>query len=172
MSELARIFPRLAVGVGPLQLRLVSVSDDAATDTATVTVVTASDGNPQAFAEARPMSTDVVNASPITIALGLMPSSPYHKTLFCRCHAQYAKLLSGMCSGLCSAICLRTMQRLALPLGVFLQTSLAAAGLPCIIAMQSLTAVAGETLMDQVLKHVHSAPGLKTPRLHCIGCVV
>ena len=55
LSEMARIFPRLAIGVGPEQTRVVGVVDDAAASpaTATVTLVTSSTGDPQAFAEVR-----------------------------------------------------------------------------------------------------------------------
>ena len=53
------------------------------------------------------------------------------------------------------------VQRLAQPLrrGLvvsFLDTSLSIAGLPCVTVLQSLTAVAGETIKDQVHTcHVH-----------------
>ena len=51
LSEMARIFPRLAIGVGPEQTRVVEVMDDASAATTTITLITASTGNPQAFAE-------------------------------------------------------------------------------------------------------------------------
>ena len=53
LSELARIFPRLAFGVGPEQARVAAVIDDATVGEATVYVITASDGDPRAFAQAR-----------------------------------------------------------------------------------------------------------------------
>ena len=43
------------------------------------------------------------------------------------------------------------MQRLAQSLAFFLQTTLAIEGLPCSTVLRSLTAIAGETLKDQVL---------------------
>ena len=49
LSLMARRVPRLALGFGPEQARIVSVVDD--TGTTTVTIITASDNNPQAFAE-------------------------------------------------------------------------------------------------------------------------
>ena len=51
-------------------------------------------------------------------------------------------------------------QRLAFSLGFDLQSSLAAAGLPCDTALQSLTAVSGETLKDQVPAHASGAPAV------------
>ena len=56
MSAMARTFPRLAFGFGPVQSQIVSVYDDnatAAATTATVTILTSADGDPQGFAEAR-----------------------------------------------------------------------------------------------------------------------
>ena len=52
LSEMARVLPRLAIGLGPDETRITAVHDDATTQTATVTIMTASDGNPQLFAEA------------------------------------------------------------------------------------------------------------------------
>ena len=51
LSEMARVFPRLAIGVGPEQTRVVGVIDDAAAATATVTLFMSSTGDPQAFAQ-------------------------------------------------------------------------------------------------------------------------
>ena len=51
LSVMARLFPRLAFGVGPQQLRIVAVKDEIASQTATITIVTTSTGDPQAFAE-------------------------------------------------------------------------------------------------------------------------
>ncbi len=59
LSVMARNFPRLAFGVGPQQSRIVAVTDTinessaAVSNTATVTIITVSDGSPQQFAEAR-----------------------------------------------------------------------------------------------------------------------
>jgi len=61
LSAMARIFPRLAFGVGPQQSRIAAVTDSinessaAVSTTAAVTIITVSDGSPQQFAEARCM---------------------------------------------------------------------------------------------------------------------
>ena len=51
LSVMARNFPRLSLGFGPVQTQVVSVVDDAAAQTAQVTLVTVSNGAVQAFAE-------------------------------------------------------------------------------------------------------------------------
>ena len=43
-----------------------------------------------------------------------------------------------------------SLQRMAQSLGFFLQTGLFTAGLPCNTVLQSVTAVSGETVKDQV----------------------
>ena len=51
LSVMARNFPRLSLGFGPVQTHVVSVLDDAAARTAQVTLLTVSNGGQQAFAE-------------------------------------------------------------------------------------------------------------------------
>jgi len=51
LSVMARNFPRLSLGLGPVQTRVVSVIDDAAAQTTQVTLITVSNGGAQAFAE-------------------------------------------------------------------------------------------------------------------------
>ncbi len=51
LSVMARNFPRLSLGFGPVQTRVVSVLDDAAAQTTQVTLITVSNGGAEAFAE-------------------------------------------------------------------------------------------------------------------------
>ena len=77
-------------------------------------------------------------------------------------HALNAAVMLGQCL---SVLCLAApatsfsgnatrwmwlLQRLAQPLAFFLQTTLTVEGLPCKTVLHSLTAIAGETLQDQV----------------------
>lgn len=53
LSVMARNFPRLSLGVGPVQTHIASVLDDAALQTAQVTIIIVTNGGQQAFAEVR-----------------------------------------------------------------------------------------------------------------------
>ena len=53
LSVMARNFPRLSIGVGPVQTHVASVVDDAANQTAQVTLITVSNGSQQGFAQVR-----------------------------------------------------------------------------------------------------------------------
>ena len=53
LSVMARNFPRLSLGVGPVQTTVLSVLDDATTQTSQITLITVSSGNAQAFAQVR-----------------------------------------------------------------------------------------------------------------------
>ena len=89
LSVLLRNFPRLALGVGPTQYQVASVVDDAASQTAQVTMILLSSGSAQAFAEVR---------------CCCFPVRPGHRSAYLRrVHAELTqdsgKATVGTCSG-------------------------------------------------------------------------
>ena len=76
---------------------------------------------------------------------------PHLVSLHCKASAQdNAQSAVNTSSTLSDVIGRLPVQRMAESLGFFVAASLATAGLPCTTTLLSLTAIAGETLKDQV----------------------